>query len=542
MDFATRDHYRHVVERLARRSTAAEADVAKAAIGLAEQAQSAGDRTRAVHVGFYLLGDGLRQLERAVDARIGVAEWMRRIWQKWPLPFYLGSIAGLTFLFSEPLLRVARDGGFRGGILLLLALLAMLATSQLAVALVNWMATLWVSPSGLPRMDFSSGIPAHARTLVVVPTMLSSEQGVDDLVEALEVRYLANSGDHLHFGLLTDFLDAPQAETERDAPLLRRAQHGIEQLNAKYSSEGETLFFLFHRPRCWNARERKWMGFERKRGKLADLNVLLRGSGRENFSSVVGDTSVLTGVRYVITLDTDSQLPRETAAQLIGAMEHPLNRPRCNPATRMVDQGYGILQPRIGISLSSAARSHYSRLFGGEAGVDPYTRTVSDVYQDIFHEGSFIGKGIYDVDAFEFALAGRFLDNRILSHDLIEGCHARSGLLSDVQLYEEAPSTLSLRCEPSTSLDSRRLATAPVAVALGEGAWRSAGAKFPLRPVDLEDPGQPAAKPGCGGACRPVVVRMADGSVAAGLDRGRAGHRAVAALAGLIARPGAQTG
>ena len=242
---------------------------------------------------------------------------------------------------------------------------------------------------------------------------------------------------HLHFGLLTDFLDAPQAETERDEPLLQRAQQGIEQLNARYSTEEQDRFFLFHRPRCWNARERRWMGFERKRGKLADLNALLRGGGRENFSRLVGDITILTGVKYVITLDTDSQLPRDAAAQLIGAMEHPLNRPRCNPATRMVDQGYGILQPRIGISLPSTARSDYSRLFGSEAGVDPYTRAVSDVYQDVFQEGSFIGKGIYDVDAFERALAGRFLDNRILSHDLIEGCHARSGLLSDVQLYEE---------------------------------------------------------------------------------------------------------
>ena len=441
MDFATRDHYRHVVESVARRSNASEPEVARAAVDLADAAQSAGDRTRAVHVGFYLLGDGLQQLERAVDARIGLAEWMRRIWQKWPLPFYLGSIAGLTFLFAKPLLQVASDGGFRDGSLWLLGFLAIIATSQLAIALVNWMATLWVSPSGLPRMDFSKGVPEQARTLVVVPTMLSSEQGVDDLVEALEVRYLANSGHHLHFGLLTDFLDAPQAETERDEPLLQRAQQGIEQLNARYSTEEQDRFFLFHRPRCWNARERRWMGFERKRGKLADLNALLRGGGRENFSRLVGDITILTGVKYVITLDTDSQLPRDAAAQLIGAMEHPLNRPRCNPATRMVDQGYGILQPRIGISLPSTARSNYSRLFGSEAGVDPYTRTVSDVYQDVFQEGSFIGKGIYDVDAFEFALAGRFLDNRILSHDLIEGCHARSGLLSDVQLYEEAPST-----------------------------------------------------------------------------------------------------
>ena len=441
MDFTTRDHYRHVVEDLAKRSGVAEPEVARAAIDLANAAYSRGDGLRTGHVGFYLLDEGLAQLEAGVGARHGTVESLRRLWQRSPLLFYLGSIVGLTMLFVQPLLSAVRDEGFHGWALALIALVAVLATSQLAIALVNWMATLWVAPHGLPRMDFSKGIPAQARTLVVVPTLLSSAQGVDDLAEALEVSYLANREQHLHFGLLTDFLDAPQETLEQDESLLLRAQQRIEELNTKYSAEDEDRFFLFHRPRCWNPREHSWIGFERKRGKLADLNALLRGGGRENFSRVVGDIGVLTGVRYVITLDTDTQLPRETAAQFIGAMEHPFNRPQCDAATRLVGEGYGILQPRIGISLSSTARSAYARLFGSDAGVDPYTRAVSDVYQDVFHEGSFIGKGIYDVDAFECALAGRFPDNAILSHDLVEGCYARSGLLSDVQLYEEYPSS-----------------------------------------------------------------------------------------------------
>jgi hypothetical protein len=358
-----------------------------------------------------------------------------------PLLLYLGSILLLTLAFTAPLLASAQAQGIGGWPLALLALALLLVASQLAQALVNQAASLFVHPGLLPRLDFSKGIPVEARTLVVVPTLLGDEAGVDALVEGLEVRYLANRGSHLYFGLLGDFHDGAQETLPGDEALLQRAARGIEELNQRYAAEDEDRFFLFHRPRRWNERERRWMGYERKRGKLSELNALLRGSGWERFSRVVGDIGVLAGVRYVITLDTDTLLPRDSAAELVGTMEHPLNRPRRNPATGLVCGGYGILQPRVGISLSSGPRSGYARLFGSDAGIDPYTRAVSDLYQDAFDEGSFIGKGIYDVDAFEGALAGRFPDNAILSHDLVEGCHARSGLVSDVQLYEDYPST-----------------------------------------------------------------------------------------------------
>jgi cellobiose phosphorylase len=440
MDFATRDQYRHVVEDLAKRSEASEPEVARAAVELARTSQQTHEDLRTDHVGFYLLDKGFAQLEARIGARAGPMESLRRLGRRAPLSIYLGCVLVLTLAPTLVLLGIARAQGFHGWLLLPIALMLVLSMSQLAVSLVNWLATMLVKPRGLPRMDFSKGIPVDARTLVVVPTMLSSLDGAVDLVEALEVRYLANREQHLYFGLLTDFTDAPHEGMEQDELLLQRAGQLIEDLNRKYA-EDEDRFFLFHRPRHWNPKENSWMGFERKRGKLADLNALLRGSGWERFSRVVGDIGVLAGVRYVITLDTDTQLPRETAAQFIGAMEHPLNRPRRDPANKLVTEGYGILQPRIGISLSSTARSPYARLFGSDAGIDPYTRAVSDVYQDVFGEGSFIGKGIYDVDAFEYALGGRFPDNAILSHDLIEGCHARSGLLSDVQLYEEHPTT-----------------------------------------------------------------------------------------------------
>ncbi|WP_409574974.1 GH36-type glycosyl hydrolase domain-containing protein [Sulfuritalea sp.] len=470
MDFATRDLYRHATERIARKSGLAEELVARSALALASAGAAAdpasGSDARAAHVGFYLTDRGLPQLERAIGAipsRVGA---LRRTASRFPLLLYLGSITLIALpiawaLVAQMLPAVQRIAQFAAQfstefatlsvwVLLPLLILALLAASQLALALANWLATLVVQPKPLPRMDFSKGIPAASRTLVVVPTMLTSKSNIENLIEALEVRFLANRDERLHFGLLTDYGDARQETLPEDELLLQQAQTGILELNEKYVGAGprtrDDIFFLFHRPRCWNPVAGLWMGYERKRGKLAALNALLRGGAggqcegaMDAFSLVVGDTAILAGVKYVITLDTDTTLPRDAARQFVGAMAHPLNRPAYDEEQGRICTGYGILQPSVAVSLPGTNRSRYARLNGGEPGIDPYTRTVSNVYQDVFGEGSFIGKGIYDVDAFEQALGGRFPENRVLSHDLIEGCYARAGLLSDVQLYEDTP-------------------------------------------------------------------------------------------------------
>ena len=374
---------------------------------------------------------------------MSVSGALRKASFRFPLFLYLGAITLITLTFTWSLLAKTDGSGLQGWLLALIGILSLLCASHMAVALVNWLATLLATPHLLPRMDFSGGIPPESRTLAVIPTMLTSAQNIEDLVEALEVRFLANRDENLHFGLLTDFRDANAETMPEDEPLLQLAQKRIEELNEKYGSVKGDTFFLFHRPRRWNPRERIWMGYERKRGKLAELNSLLRGGSRDPFSCIVGNTGVLSNVKYVITLDTDTQLPRDSAWQFVGAMAHPLNRARYDEDKQRVSEGYGILQPRVAVSLPGMNRSRYAHLFGSEPGIDPYTRAVSDVYQDLFHEGSFIGKGIYDVDAFEQALNGRFPENRILSHDLVEGCYARAGLLSDVQLYEEYPSRYS---------------------------------------------------------------------------------------------------
>ena len=442
MEFATRDQYRHVVERLARSGHLAEAHVAHEAVRLAAEARTrapgerAGD-ARMAHVGFYLIDAGLPGLERALHLRIAPAQRVARLARRIALPLYVGAVALIAVAIGLGLRWAAHVGGVPDMVAMLAGLAGFVVASQLAVALVNRVAAAMVAPRALPRLDFSGGIPADSRTLAVVPAMLASAAEIESLVEALEVRFLGNRDANLSFALLTDLRDAAEETLPEDAELLVLARTQVQALNRKYACD---TFFLFHRARRWNPGERCWMGFERKRGKQAELNALLRGGAKEDFALVVGDTSLLAGVRYVITLDADTQLPRGTARELAGAMAHPLNRPVLDERLRRITAGYGILQPRMGASIPGMNRSRYARLCAAEPGIDPYTRAVSDVYQDVFAEGSFIGKGIYDVDAFEGCLKGRFPDNQVLSHDLLEGCYARSGLLSDVQLYEEYPS------------------------------------------------------------------------------------------------------
>ena len=258
--------------------------------------------------------------------RLPMGEVLQKRMARFPLFCFLAAIALFTVGITSYLTMVAYTEGMRNGHLALLVCLSVIAASQLAVALVNWQVTLFATPHTLPRMDYSLAIPAQQRTLVVVPTMLANAQAIEELIEALEVRFLANRDDSLHFGLLTDFLDASEELTKGDNPLLQLAAASIKQLNEKYPNAASDSFFLFHRPRLWNPHDQVWMGYERKRGKLADLNSLLRGGDAKYFSLIVGNIKILTEIKYVITLDTDTQLPRDAAKQLVGAMAHPLNR------------------------------------------------------------------------------------------------------------------------------------------------------------------------------------------------------------------------
>jgi cellobiose phosphorylase len=428
MDFATRDRYRHVVEAIGQRSRLTEEQIAGLAIGLAEHGDA-----RASHVGFYLVAQGRPLLERAAQVRRSFQDALARLCRCFPMFCYLTPILLLTVATTELVIAHTTE--------IWIVILGLLAASQMAVAVVNLLVSAFVRPRLLPRMDFSRGIPAEHRTIVVIPSLLSSRQTITELLDDLEVRYLGNRDPNLLFGLLTDFPDATEQTQPEDAGLLQMAHHGIESLNERYGQDGSTVFYLFNRPRVWNPHERIWMGYERKRGKLEQFNALLRGGSREAFAEIVGDVSVLQTIQYVVTLDSDTQLPRDAAHKLVGTIAHPLNRPQFDPQSGRVVDGYTILQPRTSISLTAAGRSRFARLCGGDTGIDPYTREVSDVYQDIFNEGSYVGKGIYHVDAFLQALRGRFPENLILSHDLLESCYARSGLVADVELVEDHPAS-----------------------------------------------------------------------------------------------------
>lgn len=434
MDFASRDQYRHCIEALARRTHESEPAVAEAAIALTRAAQQRGEAAPAAHVGHYLLGDGTPDLEKtlALPAQHD-AEWLMK-----RMPFTL--YGGIAFLLAV-LLAVAIQGWLMptassDRVSLVMWLLFAFCAWDVGLNLTHWLFSQWMPPRYLPRLDFSKGVEPQARTALVVPTLITSSGGVARLIYELEVRYHANRDPALHYGLLTDFGDAASETLDDDAALIAAAQQGIAQLNQRHQTQ---QFFLLHRPRQWNATQGVWMAHERKRGKLADFNHLLLTGDTKAFSHTAGDVAALTGTRYVITLDTDTELPRDAARALVAAMEHPLHQPRFDEVRNVVTGGYGILQPRVSSGLVGANGSRYAQFMGGEGGVDTYTGLVSSVYQDLFGEASFVGKGIYHVAAFERVLRGRLPDNRVLSHDLIESGYVRAGLIADVEMVEDYP-------------------------------------------------------------------------------------------------------
>ena len=454
MDFSTRDDYRHAIENLARGSEYSEIEIARRVVRRVKQENGAPRQAlshsevpgaeRQSEPGYHLISRGRPAFERELGFHVTWKRWLLRLYLRSAVPGYLATIAVVSaMVLALPLWQV-REAGMSVWGLLLLGSLAAVPASDLAIALINRAVMALLGPRRLPRLELCDGIPEDLRTIVVMPTLLTTAQEVSGLVERLEVHYLANSEGDLRFALLSDWLDAPHETLPGDDGLLTAAVDGIARLNKKYGSlpGGDQRFFLFHRRRVWSECDGKWMGWERKRGKLHELNQLLRGSTGTTFvPTAVSPRVSLTGVRYVITLDADTRLPRGAAARLVGTMAHALNRPRFSEREGRVVEGYAIVQPRITASLPIDHPSSLAqRVFSGPSGIDPYSSAVSDVYQDLFQEGSYTGKGIYDIDAFEAALAGKVPANALLSHDLFEGIFARVALATDIELFEEFPS------------------------------------------------------------------------------------------------------
>ena len=449
MDFTTRDQYRHAIEDLARGSARTELEVTRLAIAAAKRPAPAAPGTgappadRSADPGYYLISEGRPALEKEIGYRVPAARWLRRAFRTSATPRYVATVVVVTTLLLAPPLFITHASGMTLAALVLLAFLAAIPASDLSVALVNRAVMAVLGPRSLPRLELHDGVPPSLRTLVVVPTLLTSEADIDEQVSRLEIHFLANPDGDLHFALLSDWRDALTETRPEDARLLGAAIDGIARLNGRNgpAPAGGARFLLLHRKRLWNAGEGTWMGWERKRGKLDELNRLLTGASDTTFTAIGGRTpAVPPGVRYVITLDADTLLPRGAAARLVGTMAHPLNRPVFDARSRRVVEGYAVLQPRVTPTIPpERGRTLFQRIFAGPAGIDPYAAATSDVYQDLLGEGSYTGKGIYDVAAFTAALEGRVPENSLLSHDLFEGIFARAGLVTDIELFEEFP-------------------------------------------------------------------------------------------------------
>jgi len=436
MTFGTRDHYRHIVEHIAKRVKRPEEEIASEVLALAKIADPTD--ARHAHVGYFLVEKGRAVLEEKVGYTPPPGEWLYRWIQRHPNTLYFGGIGIFTSVALAAILEVIENAPVAAAIII--ALFSLIPASEIGISVINQLITLLMPPRIMSKLELrDDGIPEEYMTAVVVPTLLASVHGVEEALEHLEVQYLANRDPNLQFAILSDFTDSPTEHRPGDEEILAAAAAGIKALNARYALTGEDVFFLFHRPRLWNPKQGVWMGWERKRGKLAQFNKFLRGGARDAFTTVIGDTSRLGFVQYVITLDSDTVLPRDVAQLLVGSIAHPLNRAQYDPQVGRVTQGYGIIQPRVGVSLTSAHKSYFAVIHSGHPGVDPYTTAVSDVYQDLYGEGSFTGKGIYDVDAFEEATHGRFPENTLLSHDLIEGTWTRAGLATDIEVYDDYP-------------------------------------------------------------------------------------------------------
>jgi cyclic beta-1,2-glucan synthetase len=448
MDFATRDRYRHAIEDLSRRSPLSEIEIAQRAVARANRFRESALsgvplEDRQTDPGYSLISRGRAEFEKDIGYRVPLTQWIRRAYFAAATSGYLGTIFVATVAVLALPLALSAAGGAAGWELAVLAVLALVPVSDFAIAVVNRDVTELVGPRRLPKLELAQGIPSNLFTLVAVPALLTSETEVRELAERLEVHYLANAEDQVKFALLSDWIDAPEETMPEDEPLFVAARDAVDTLNGRHGPlpDGTRRFLFLQRRRVWNAKEGKWMGWERKRGKLHELDLLLRGAGATTFLPTdESDRTALQHVRYVLTLDADTRLPRGVVRKLVGTLAHPLNRPLYDAKACRVVDGYALLQPRVTPTLPlSGPGTLYQRLYSGPAGVDPYAAAISDVYQDLFGEGIYTGKGIYEVDTFEKALRGRIPDDSLLSHDLFEGLFARAGLVTDVELFENFP-------------------------------------------------------------------------------------------------------
>ncbi|OPJ63563.1 N,N'-diacetylchitobiose phosphorylase [Clostridium oryzae] len=448
MDFESRDFYRHKLEKIAKKIDTGESFVAKKALECARQAVKDGKQDYETHIGYYIIDDGERCLKEKLPYKHSFIEKMSANNSSSKMKIYMTAIILSCVLLESAVLL----DGYRSGQnitiwqYIIWAIAILVPISEIVISILNLIINTVSTPRFIPKIEFKKEIPESSRTVVAIPMLISNENRVKEIIGKLEVYYLANMDKNIYFALLGDFKDSDKEYEASDTVITQCVLKEIEKLNKKYSVDSDIFYFL-SRKRCYNQKEKLWMGWERKRGKLMEFNSLLRGKEDTSYSIISGDISELKKSVYVITLDADTMLPRDCAKKLIGAMSHILNIPHIDSQNRVVSRGYGIMQPRITVGCSSANKTTFSKIFSGETGIDIYTTAVSDIYQDIFGEGIFTGKGIYDIDTFTAMLENKIPENAVLSHDLLEGSYVRTGLVTDVELVDGYPAYYSSSCK-----------------------------------------------------------------------------------------------
>ena len=448
LDFTTRDLYRRAIEELARQCDHDESYVAKSALAAALRVQRKPDDATigsppAADPGYHLIDHGRRKLEMELGCRVPVKARLFRLNADLGVTGYVMVVLLVTTLVLSVEIALLEFLGAENWTTFTLVVIGLIPASDIGISVVNRVIASQLGGLPLPGLELRDGIPRELRTIIVMPTLLADKAEINRHIERLEVHYLSSSDDNFVLALLSDWRDSATEQDVSDEALFNEAISGIKQLNLRYGPTASgPRFYLLHRRRVWNEGEQAWMGWERKRGKLHELNRLLRGATDTTFVATTGQATMLPAdIRYVITLDADTRLPIGAAKRLVGKMAHSLNQPQVDRSAGLVVRGHGILQPRVTPSLPVGAEgSLFQRAFSGPNGLDPYALTASDVYQDLFEQGSYCGKGIYEVDTFEAVLGGRVPESAVLSHDLLEGIFARAGLASDIEVVEEFPS------------------------------------------------------------------------------------------------------
>ncbi|KOM96135.1 NdvB [Clostridium botulinum] len=447
MDFPSKDFYRNKIERLSRKLKLPESFIAKKSIECAQQFEVKTEEDNyKKHVGYYIVEEkGARLLKKVLGVKSEGKDKIKDFLIKNKVRSYVTSIIVFTALFE---FLIIKSIGYKNVYIMLLQFIVFLIpSSEIIVSILNWSLNNLTKPDFIPKLQFGNGITEESSTVVVIPTLIGSKKRAKELVKEMEVYYLANKEDNIYFAVLGDFKDSKSEKEKNDEEIIKEMLCEVKELNNKYCKEGEEIFFFLNRYRQYNEKEKIWMGWERKRGKLEEFNKLIRGEKNTSYNIISGDINILKKVKYVITLDADTKLPRDVAKRLIGAMEHPLNKPIINSVKKSVIHGYGLMQPRVSIGVEDANKTLFSKIFSGQVGLDTYTTAVSDIYQDLFKEGIFTGKGIYHVDTFNTMLNGEIKENSVLSHDLLEGSYVRTALVTDIELVDGYPAYYNSSCK-----------------------------------------------------------------------------------------------